>query len=196
MISIAPEAGVLLAPLQASALTPLQAGILAFVLGCALIAAVLRDVLGVIIAAAAYSLGIAVLWVIMQAPDVALTEAAVGAGVTTLLFLLTIAKTVRPPDERRLELPSPRTGVAVLAFVAVLALTVPAMPAVGSPDSPVVSSSVTEYYLENAYEQTEVKNVVTAVLAAYRGFDTLGEAVVVFAAGVAVLLVLRREEFV
>ncbi|WP_101296745.1 DUF4040 domain-containing protein [Halegenticoccus soli] len=177
-------------------LTPLQAAILAFVLGCALVAAVLRDVLGVIIASAAYSLGIAVLWVILRAPDVALTEAAVGAGVTTLLFLLTIAKTVRPSDERRLELPSPRTAVVVLAFVAVLAATVPAMPAIGSPDAPVVDSRVTEYYLENAYEQTEVKNVVTAVLAAYRGFDTLGEAVVVFAAGVAVLLVLKREVFV
>jgi multicomponent Na+:H+ antiporter subunit B len=37
-----------------------------------------------------------------------------------------------------------------------------------------------------------VKNAVTAVLAAYRGFDTLGEAVVVYAAGISLLLVLRR----
>jgi len=36
---------------------------------------------------------------------------------------------------------------------------------------------------------------VTAVLAAYRGFDTLGEAVVVFSAGVVALSVLRREVF-
>ncbi|MFC6836236.1 DUF4040 domain-containing protein [Halomarina ordinaria] len=180
-------------PLQMSAITPLEAVVLIFVLGCALITAVLRDVLGVIIASAAYSLGVAVIWVILQAPDVALTEAAVGAGVTTLLFLLTIVKTVRPSDERRLELPSPRSALVTVAFVAVLALTVPAMPAIGG--GPVVDSAVTEYYLDNAYEETEVNNVVTAVLAAYRGFDTLGEAVVVFSAGVAVLLVLRQEVF-
>ncbi|ELZ72429.1 monovalent cation/H+ antiporter subunit B [Haloferax prahovense DSM 18310] len=52
------------------------------------------------------------------------------------------------------------------------------------------------YYLENAYPQTEVENVVTAILAAYRGFDTLGEAAVVLAAGLAVLVVLRKEVYV
>lgn len=180
-------------PLQTT-LSTLEAVLLVFVLGCALIAAVLRDVLGVIIAAAAYSLGVAVIWVVLRAPDVALTEAAVGAGVTTLLFLLTIAKTVRPSDEARLELPSLGSGMAVLAFVLVLGLTVPAMPAIGS--SPVTDGEVSNYYLEHAHEETEVDNVVTAVLAAYRGFDTLGEAVVVFSAGVAVLVVLRREVFV
>ncbi len=171
----------------------LEAVLLVFVLVCAVIAAVLRDVLAVIIAATAYSLGIAVIWVVLRAPDVALTEAAVGAGVTTLLFLLTLAKTINPTVDRHLELPSATTGVALLAFVVVLGVTVPAMPAIGS--SPITSGEVSQYYLENAYKETEVKNVVTAVLAAYRGFDTLGEAVVVFSAGVAVLVVLRREVF-
>jgi len=73
--------------------------------------------------------------------------------------------------------------------------TVLALPAVGATDSPVGSGEVTDYYLENAYEETEVHNAVTAVLAAYRGFDTLGEAVVVFVAGVATLTVLRTEAF-
>lgn len=180
-------------PLQTT-ISTLEAALLAFVLGCAVIAAVLRDILGVIIAAAAYSLGIAVIWVVLRAPDVALTEAAVGAGVTTLLFLLTIAKTVNPTDDRSLELPSVGSGAALLAFVLVLGLTVPAMPAIGG--SPVTDGEVSHYYLEHAHEQTEVDNVVTAVLAAYRGFDTLGEAVVVFSAGVAVLVVLQREVFV
>jgi len=54
---------------------------------------------------------------------------------------------------------------------------------------------VTQYYIEAAYEDTGVENAVTAVLAGYRGFDTFGEAVVVFAAGIAALLVLRTEVF-
>ena len=169
--------------------------LLAFVLGAALATAVLRDVLGAIIAFATYSLGIAVIWVVLQAPDVALTEAAVGAGVTTVLFLLTIAKTVRPSGERVFErLDVPALGVSVL-LVGVLLLTLGALPEVGSPDTAVLTSDVTTYYLENAYEEAGVKNAVTAVLAAYRGFDTLGEAVVVYSAGVGLLVVLGKEVF-
>lgn len=175
--------------------TPFEVGILLLVLGVALTAAALRDVLGSIIAFAAFSLGISVVWVYLRAPDVALTEAAVGAGVMTLLFLLTIAKTVRPPSDATLVRPSPRSLAVAGVLVGALALTLPALPPVGSPVSPVVSSPVTDHYLANSYEATGVKNTVTAVLAAYRGFDTLGEAAVVFSAGVAMLLVLRREEF-
>ncbi|NIB98998.1 DUF4040 domain-containing protein [Halobacterium sp. R2-5] len=169
--------------------------LLAFVLGTALATAVLRDVLGAIIAFATYSLAIAVVWVVLQAPDVALTEAAVGAGVTTVLFLLTIAKTVRPSGDRVLErLHWPALGVSVL-LVAVLATTLGALPAVGDPNSTVITSEVTQYYLANAYEEAGVQNAVTAVLASYRGFDTLGEAVVVYSAGVGLLVVLGREVF-
>ncbi|SEW02243.1 DUF4040 domain-containing protein [Halobacterium jilantaiense] len=169
--------------------------LLAFVLAAALATTVLRDVLASIIAFATYSLGIAVIWVVLQAPDVGLTEAAVGAGVTTVLFLLTIAKTVRPSGERvfeRLDLPA--LGVSVV-LVGVLLLTLGGLPEIGNPDTAVLTSEVTTYYLENAYTEAGVKNAVTAVLASYRGFDTLGEAVVVYSAGVGLLVVLGKEVF-
>ncbi|GAA0235597.1 DUF4040 domain-containing protein [Haladaptatus pallidirubidus] len=176
-------------------MSAIEIGLLVFVLSCALATALLRDVLGSIIAFSAYSLGIAIVWVFLRAPDVGLTEAAVGAGVMTVLFLLTIAKTVRPSDERALENVDFRAlGVAV-ALVAVLSTTLFALPPVGAADSAVATDDVTKYYLDNAYEETEVKNSVTAVLAAYRGFDTLGEAVVVYSAGVGLLLVLHKEAF-
>nr|WP_318570432.1 DUF4040 domain-containing protein [Salinigranum marinum] len=176
-------------------MTPLEIGLFVFVLGCAVAAALLRDVLGSIIAFSAYSLGIAIIWVFLRAPDVGLTEAAVGAGVMTILFLLTIAKTVRPAGEQTFErVDLPAAGVAV-TLVAVLSTTLLALPAVGSDDSAVATDEVTAYYLANAYSEAGVENAVTAVLAAYRGFDTLGEAVVVYAAGVGLLLVLNREVF-
>ncbi|SDM15753.1 multisubunit sodium/proton antiporter, MrpB subunit [Halogranum gelatinilyticum] len=177
-------------------MTVLEATVLAFVIGCALATAFLRDILAVIVASAAYSLGISILWVLLQAPDVALTEAAVGAGVMTLLFLLTVAKTVNPSTDTPFESVRPRTFVVLACFLGAVLVTVPALPAIGDPTSPVVGGEVTTYYLDNAYDETGVENAVTAVLAAYRGFDTLGEAAVVFTAGVAVLLVLRREAFV
>ena len=173
----------------------LEFALLTFVLGCAIATAFLRDVLGSIIAFGAYSLGIAVIWVFLRAPDVGLTEAAVGAGVMTVLFLLTIAKTVRPRGERTFEGVDVKALGVSIALVAVLSTTLVALPPVGAADSAVATDDVTSYYLENAYEETEVKNAVTAVLAAYRGFDTLGEAVVVYSAGVGILVVLNKEVF-
>lgn len=173
----------------------LEIGLLAFVVVSALTTALLRDVLGSIIAFSAYSLGISIIWVFLRAPDVGLTEAAVGAGVMTVLFLLTIAKTVRPAGEKTIERVNVRALGVTIAFVAVLSTTLFALPPVGAGDSAVVTDDVTRYYLENAYTETEVHNAVTAVLAAYRGFDTLGEAVVVYSAGVGILLVLHKEVF-
>jgi len=176
-------------------LTLLEGSLLVFVVGCALGAALLKDTMAAVIAFAAYSLGISIIWLVLQAPDVGLTEAAVGAGIMTILFLLALANTVTPDADRLFESVRWRTVAFVGAFVLVMGATVPSLPAIGDPTAPVVGGEVTQYYLANAYKETQVKNAVTAVLAAYRGFDTLGEAVVVFSAGVVALSVLRREVF-
>lgn len=171
----------------------LEVLLLGFAVGCAVGAALLDDVLAAILAFAAYSLGISVLWVVLQAPDVGLTEAAVGAGIMTILFLLAVAKTAREPSGRTFEAVRWRSVVLVGAFVGVLALVLPSFPAIGDPAGPVISYDVTQYYLEHSYKETGVTNAVTAVLAAFRGLDTLGEATVVFTAAVSVLVVFGRE---
>lgn len=65
------------------------------------------------------------------------------------------------------------------------------MPKWGDPNSP-ASLHVSPRYIEKVIEETEVPNMVTAVLADYRSYDTLGETAVVFTAGIACLLILRR----
>ena len=166
--------------------------VLGFVVVTALATTMLRDVLASVVVFGAYSLGMAMLWVLLRAPDVGLTEAAVGAGVMTPLFLLAIVKTTRPTSERVLARVDPvALSVAVVLGVGLL-LTVPALPAIGDPAAP-ATTHVAPYYLDNAYEETGMTNVVTGILVGYRGFDTLGEVTVVFAAAVAVLVVLRRE---
>jgi multicomponent Na+:H+ antiporter subunit B len=65
------------------------------------------------------------------------------------------------------------------------------MPGWGDPKSP-ASRHVSPYYLEKSLEQTATPNVVTSVLADYRGYDTLGETTVIFTAGMACILLLRR----
>ncbi|WP_263020240.1 DUF4040 domain-containing protein [Natronobiforma cellulositropha] len=168
-----------------------------FILATAVATALFRDVLSAIVVFGSYSLGMAILYTLLLAPDVAMTEAAIGAGVTTILLLLTIARTTRPTSEKIFERVNLPAVVVVSAFVLVLVSTVLGdMYAVGDPAAPVwANTEVTQYYIQHTYEDTGVQNAVTAVLAAYRGFDTFGEAVVVFAAGVAVLIVLKREVF-
>ena len=196
--SLAPVVGTVdAAPvLQSVGITPIEIALFVFVLLTAIMTALFRDVLAGIVIFAAYSLGLALIYTFYRAPDVGLTEAAIGAGVTTVFLLLTIAKTTRPPTDR-LFAPISWPAVAVCGgFALVVGSTLTAFPAVGDPMSPILQNSeVTGYYLANAYDETGVKNAVTAVLAAYRGFDTFGEAIVVFAAGIASLLVLNREVF-
>lgn len=167
-----------------------------FVILAAVTTALFRDVLSAIVVFAAYSLGMAILYTLLLAPDVAMTEAAIGAGVTTILLLVALARTARPEGVPTFESIHWPGAIAVVAFGVLLLSILGSLPAVGDPEAPVWSNpEVTGYYIQYTYADTGVQNAVTAVLAAYRGFDTFGEAVVVFAAGVAVLIVLRREAF-
>ena len=140
-----------------------------------------------------FSLLSAGLFVVMDAPDVAFTEAAVGAGISTVLMLATLALVKNPQKPYYAE--APRTHRPWLPLIVVV-ITGSALvygtwdiPGFGAPDAP-AQTHVARYYLENALQETGVPNVVTAVLASYRGFDTLGEVVVVYTAGVAVLLLI------
>lgn len=164
-----------------------------FLVTIAVIVALLRDVLAATVVFAAYSLGMAILWVALQAPDVALTEAAVGAGVTTSLFLVAIVKTGRPVGTAAfVRTVRPASVGASLAVLGVLGATLPALPPVGAPETPAFRH-VAPTYLAESGPELGIDNVVTAILAGYRAFDTFGEVTVVFAAGVAVLVIVGRE---
>ncbi len=141
----------------------------------------------VVMLSGAFSLLSALLFVVMDAVDVAFTEAAVGAGISTVLMLGTIALTARsekvPAKFSFLPL------VVVLLTGGVLVYGTLDMPTFGLPDTP-VQKGVGGSYLERTPKEIDVPNVVTAVLASYRGYDTLGEVVVVFTAGLGVILLI------
>ena len=140
-----------------------------------------------------FSLLSAGLFVVMDAPDVAFTEAAVGAGISTVLMLTTLTLVKKP--QRPFYREAPRTHHPWLPLV-VVALTGAALvygtwdiPGFGSPDAP-AQTHVALYYIDHALGETGVPNIVTSVLASYRGFDTLGEVTVIFTAAVAVMLLI------
>ncbi len=148
---------------------------------------VMRHLFSVVMLSGVFSLLAALLFIVMDAVDVAFTEAAVGAGISTVLMLGTIALTARS------ELPPAKFSLTPLAVVvltgAVLIYGTLDMPNFGTPDAP-VQMHVGPDYIAKTPTDIDVPNIVTAVLASYRGFDTLGEVTVVFTAGLGVILLI------
>ncbi|MEJ2515813.1 MAG: DUF4040 domain-containing protein [Gammaproteobacteria bacterium] len=140
-----------------------------------------------------FSLLLAINFFLLDAADVALTEAAVGAGISTVLFLGALALTSE--FEHRRE--SARRRALSLLVVASAALVIVYAtfdkPRFGDPDAPVLSY-LGPWYLEETPEYVDIPNVVTAVLGSFRGYDTLGEVFVVFTAGIGVLFLLSARQ--
>lgn len=145
-----------------------------------------------------YSLLSAGLFTVMDAVDVAFTEAAVGAGISTVLFLGALARVGRREKEpaRPGRLRAVPLAVVLTTGAALIYGTMD-LPPFGDPSNP-VHHHVADHYLEETYHEIGIPNVVTAVLASYRGYDTMGETTVVFAAAVGAMLLLmggaRRRE--
>jgi multicomponent Na+:H+ antiporter subunit B len=150
----------------------------------------LRNLFTIVMLMGVFSLLSAVLYVLLTAVDVAFTEAAVGAGVSTLLVLGTIALT----SERGDYTPEKFKVIPLLIVVVTGALLIFGtldMPLYGDPDAP-ANKHVAPRYIEQSGAEVGVPNIVTSVLASYRGYDTLGEVVVIFTAAIGVLILLGR----
>lgn len=79
----------------------------------------------------------------------------------------------------------------VVLFLALMVFATTGLPQRGDPLAP-ASIHVSPYYIENTIKETGTPNIVTSVLADYRGYDTLGETVVIFTASLACILVLWK----
>jgi multicomponent Na+:H+ antiporter subunit B len=166
----------------------LVALLLAFLVGLAVCATWTTDLFAAAVALGAYGFVMSLVWAEIGALDVAFTEAVVGAGATTVLFLATLLRTARqaspaPPALRRLALAG---GLALAAAFAAAALGLaPWGDATSAP-----SVHVSPRYLERTLEETATPNAVTSVLADYRGYDTLIETTVIVTAGLGCWLLL------
>ena len=128
---------------------------------------------------------------ILDAPDVAFTEAAVGAGISTVLMLGTLALTGKK------EKPTTKSPVVPLFVVGVtgaaLIYGTLDMPHFGDRQAPVQTRVEPSFVEKSQHDMHGLPNVVTGLLGSYRGYDTLGETAVIFTAGIAVILILRRD---
>lgn len=147
-----------------------------------------RNLFGVVILAGVYSFLMASVMLVLDAVDVAMTEASVGAGISTVVLLATLYLTGSReyPPMRRSLLP---LFVAAVTAAALVWGTFP-LPRFGVAEAP-IHQHVAPLYIEMSAKHQMPPNIVTAVLADFRGYDTLGETTVIFTGAIGVMLLLR-----
>lgn len=150
-----------------------------------------RDLFAVIMLFGIYSLLSAGFFLNLNAPDVSLTEAAIGAGISPILMLGTLAltrKSLAPSAIKTTKKAWLPIIVVTLTGAALIYATLD-VPHFGDPSGP-AHNHVAPHYIKESYKEIHIPNIVTSVLASYRGFDTLGETFVIFAAALGVLALL------
>lgn len=166
----------------------LEIVLLAFLTVAALAILRMRDLFAISMLFSLFSLLSAGLFTVMDAADVAFTEAAVGAGISTILMLVTLTQSAREEKVGAQHSPALPLAVVWITGGALLYGTWD-LPARGDPTAP-VHTHVAQRYLQASAEEIGIPNVVTSVLASYRGYDTLGETAVIFTGGIGVLALL------
>ncbi len=156
----------------------------------------LRGLFSAAILAGIYSLLGACWMSVLDQPDVAFTEASVGAGISTVLILVTLSLTTseekQPEHAPRFSLLQARRLLPLVVVVvtgAILVYGTIDLPRLGDPEAP-ANLHVAPRYIDESPHEIGVPNLVTAVLASYRGYDTLGETAVILTAGVGVMILL------
>ncbi|CCF78001.1 putative monovalent cationH+ antiporter subunit B [Wolbachia endosymbiont of Onchocerca ochengi] len=138
----------------------------------------------------AFSSLIALMYLIMNAPDVAITEASVGAGLSTVFTFAALSLI----KNHKTNLSHSPIMLFFMSFLAIcLSYFMTQLPDFGSHDAP-IHLHVAPYYIENTEKITGVPNIVTAILASLRGYDTFGETIVVFTAALCIILTLKEEK--
>lgn len=169
-------------------LTWFLAGILALLIFVAIALQQNRRLLVVTVLLSLFSLLMAIAYTAMGAPDVAMTEAAIGAGMSTVLLIAALIMCGN--EEKRSQINWVALFVVVITGCALL-YSFSDLPVFGSSASP-AQTHLGAYYIERSGDKMGFPNMVTAILASYRGFDTLGETFVIFTAGIAIALLFQK----
>lgn len=161
--------------------------LLIFMIIGAIIAIEVKDLLSSVVAVGAVGLGLSIVFLVLKAPDVAITQLVVEILCLIILIRATLKR----------DLPSSTSGrwlfntfvtvgfIALFLFAAMKCLK--DLPEFGYPAMRVAST-----YLKEGLSKTGATNLVSSVILDYRAYDTLGEATILFTAVIGVLAVVRR----
>jgi len=161
--------------------------LLIFMILAAIVAVETKDLLSSVIAVGAAGLGLSVAFLILKAPDLAITQLVVEILCLILLIRATIKRDIpslnRDTDYARLI----SALIFVLIFLSFGYFALRELPPFGKPYLKVAGE-----YLNQGLSKTGAANLVTSVILDFRGYDTLGEATVLFTAVMGVIVVLRK----
>lgn len=150
-----------------------------------------KNILTDILSLGIFSLLMAVLYTLMNAPDVAITEAAVGTFLSTIFALIALLSYTFEAVKNKNNL-----FIGVISAIVMgtcLFLLIPHFPEFGDINSP-ANNHITNYYIYNTMTKLGFTNIVTGILASFRGFDTFIETIVIFTAATAVYMLIGKNE--
>ncbi len=161
--------------------------LLVFMIIGALVALELTDLLSAVVSVSAVGLGISMTFLVLKAPEVAITQLVVEILCLIILIRATLQRDLPFSTSGRWYVNTAIALAFVGVFLASVSLALRKLPAFGSPIMRVAS-----IYLRDGFVQTGATNLVAAVVLNYRAYDRLGESTALFTAFMAVLALLRR----
>lgn len=154
----------------------------------AIIAVEIKDLLSSVVAVGAVGLGISLAFLILKAPDLAITQLVVEILCLIILIRATLKKDLPFSTTGRWILNTIITVTFILLFLVISYFCIKDLPQFGFP-----IMKVANIYLREGLAKTGATNIVAAVILDFRAYDTLGEATILFTAVIGVLAVMRRK---
>jgi len=161
--------------------------LLVFMVLGAIVAVEIKDLLSSVVAVGAVGLALSMTFLILKAPDVAITQLVVELLALIILIRATLKRDLPFSTSGRWYFNTFVTAAFIAVFLTAAALALKDLPAFGHPLMRVAGT-----YLREGLARTGATNIVAAVILDFRAFDTLGEATVLFTAVIGVLTVVRR----
>lgn len=161
--------------------------IMLFVIIAALIAVEMKDLLSAVVSVAAAGLGLCIMFLLLKAPDIAITQLVVEIFLLIILIRATIRKDLPFSTSGRWFFNTLMTFIFLMVFLSIAYVCLKQIPQFGHP-----LMRVSKYYLTEGLPKTHATNLVTSILLGFRAYDTLGEATVLFTAVISVLAVMRK----
>jgi multicomponent Na+:H+ antiporter subunit B len=154
---------------------------------------IIKDTLSVVVIFGLISILSTLFYVFNLAPDVAITEAAVGSAISTIFFIMTIAVQNKIPNKKNNKIVI--IMIAILCFILFLILVYLTikLQKYGNSNN-IIHGTISQYYIANTGKNFGIPNIVTAILGGYRGLDTLFETTVIFAAAMGARSILSKND--
>ena len=159
-----------------------------------------KKLLNIVFASSAFSATISCCYIILDSPDVAMTEVALGAALSTTILLNAVKIINHDNNILITNNYSYAERLFILAVILIAVIFVISAINLGNniaefgDANSMLHKGVSKYYISNTYSDTHVPSMIAAILASYRGYDTLGETLVILLAAIAVTFIMFADK--